>query len=675
MVSLGGCKKSEEQSKSEREEGNKTVSNTDDINEKESVSYENTAYLSEQQNTDYEKLQLNENQWNYDAENDVYWQIGVIYCSDPETEEYESLGIYVPGVYFIATENDDGTYTCVINPDTKMNGYTALTAPIVMPVNTAGYSAQKAPSSYSYQGLSSYLEAGFIYVYAGCRGRSNGYDSEETLTYSGGAPWGVTDLKAAVRYLRYNADLLPGDMDRIFTFGHSGGGAQSSLMGTTGDSELYLKYLNAIGAAMYDKEGNYISDAICGAMCWCPITSLDTANEAYEWMMGQYSDTGTRAETTFTNVLSEDLAEAYADYINALGLKDEEGIVLMLSASEEGIYTTGSYYDYLLDEIENSLNHFLSDTEFPYTTGGTFEQADGGFAGGGFGGNIGEGAENSRPEGGLEGEPPEFSGDFVPEQKAPDGSLPESSDILKEIPGEKDSGRKEKTGKTIEGEPARGTEKQQESVIYETAQEYIDALNKDEEWIQYDAATNTASIISVEAFVKHCKNASKSVGAFDDLNRSQAENKVFGDQEQDALHFDAIMAQLLEENQENYAAYLDWDATYAQAYQEYKNSTDVLGTSSEERQNMYNPMYYLMDYYDGYQTSAIAPYWRIRTGISQGDTSLTVEMNLALALEQYKGVESVDFETVWEQGHTTAERTGDSTSNFIAWVNECLENQ
>lgn len=50
-------------------------------------------------------------------------------------------------------------------------------------------------------------------------------------------------------------------------------------------------------------------------------------------------------------------------------------------------------------------------------------------------------------------------------------------------------------------------------------------------------------------------------------------------------------------------------------------------------------------------------------------------MNLALALEQYKGVESVDFETVWEQGHTTAERTEDSTSNFIAWVNECLENQ
>jgi hypothetical protein len=27
-----------------------------------------------------------------------------------------------------------------------------------------------------------------------------------------------------------------------------------------------------------------------------------------------------------------------------------------------------------------------------------------------------------------------------------------------------------------------------------------------------------------------------------------------------------------------------------------------------------------------------------------------------------------DFATVWGQGHTKAERTGDATSNFIEWV-------
>ncbi len=40
-----------------------------------------------------------------------------------------------------------------------------------------------------------------------------------------------------------------------------------------------------------------------------------------------------------------------------------------------------------------------------------------------------------------------------------------------------------------------------------------------------------------------------------------------------------------------------------------------------------------------------------------------------LALEAY-GVESVDFATIWGQGHTMAELTGDSTTNFIAWVTE-----
>lgn len=67
----------------------------------------------------------------------------------------------------------------------------------------------------------------------------------------------------------------------------------------------------------------------------------------------------------------------------------------------------------------------------------------------------------------------------------------------------------------------------------------------------------------------------------------------------------------------------------------------------------------------------VASHWRIRTGIHQGDTALTTEVNLALALESY-GVE-VDFETVWGQAHVQAERTGSSTENFIAWVIECCQ--
>ena len=121
-------------------------------------------------------------------------------------------------------------------------------------------------------------------------------------------------------------------------------------------------------------------------------------------------------------------------------------------------------------------------------------------------------------------------------------------------------------------------------------------------------------------------------------------------------HFDSVMAGLLAENE-----------TYGASYTEDLTKTDALGTSVETRVAMYNPLYYLCDYYDGYQTSDVAQHWRIRTGIEQGDTALTTEINLALALENYGA--DVDFETVWGQGHTEAERTGGSSENFIAWVN------
>ena len=67
----------------------------------------------------------------------------------------------------------------------------------------------------------------------------------------------------------------------------------------------------------------------------------------------------------------------------------------------------------------------------------------------------------------------------------------------------------------------------------------------------------------------------------------------------------------------------------------------------------------------------VASYWRIRTGINQSDTALSTEINLALALVAYGA--DVDFETVWGQAHVEAERTGDSTTNFIAWVVECCQ--
>ena len=562
-----------------------------------------------------EKLSLNMGNWSYDSSNNIYYQIGLVYCVNPATTAYESLGIYVPGDYMNGVANGDGTYTCTVNTDKVVGNYTASTAPIVIPVNTAGYSAQAAPTSYNSNTVKEYLSAGFVYVYPGCRGRDNGDN------YSGGAPWGVTDLKAAVSYLKFNNDTIPGDAGKIFTFGHSGGGAQSSLMGATGDSDLYTPYLESIGAALVDKNGNSISNSVLGVMAWCPITSLDYADEAYEWNIGQYATTNTRANTTWTSALSDDLAIEYVKYINALGLKDPNGNTLTLSESVNGIYTSGSYYDYILSVIEDSLNKFLNDTSFPYTA-----------------------SSSSGPSGGAP------SG-------APSGDMPSGAPS-----GEPPSGN---FNGTVPGGSSSGT-------TYNTAEEYIDSLNSNEEWIIYNSTSNTVRITSIASFVNHCKSASKSVGAFDDLSRSQAENNLFGNDASNYLHFDKVMADLLSANSAKYSSYSDYNSQYISDYNNDLTLLDSLNNTIVYRVNMYNPMYYLCDYYDGYNTSNLAKYWRIHSGIEQGDTALTVETNLYLALLQSSSVESVEFETVWNQGHTEAERTGSASTNFINSVNDCL---
>ena len=525
--------------------------------------------------------------WQYDEINDIYWQVGVVYVANPASLDYETLGIYVPGAYLEASANGDGTYTASVKFDAQVGQFTAVTAPYVLPVNTPGYNASQAPTWLA-DGIASYTQAGMIYLQPGIRGRDNTTDSQGQEVV-GGAPWGVTDLKAAIRYVRYNKDLLPGDTDKIVSFGHSGGGAQSAVLGASGDSTLYNPYLEALGAAMKDKQGNPISDAPYGTMTWSPITSLDYADAAYEWNLGQFADSNTRAEGTFTQALSQDLAKEYANYINQLGLK-HEGQALTLTESSEGIYTQGSYVTYLEGVVNQSLNNFLADTSFPYTSDGV----------------------------------------------GPGGST--------------------------------------ESVTYETAQAYIDSLNAETQWVTYDAAANRAKISSLADFAKYVKTASKSVPAFDALDRSLAENAVFGVADANELHFDQLVARLLKNNQAKYESLTDWNSQYVTDFESDLAKTDSLGKTIAERQDLYNPMFYLTSAYSGYQTSKPAPHWRIRSGLSQGDTALTVETNLALALEnQANGaVKSVDFATVWGQGNTTAERTGHASANFIQWVQEIV---
>ncbi|WP_261379148.1 subtype A tannase [Streptococcus sp. sy018] len=546
---------------------------------------------------------IDQSKWLYNAEDNVYYQLGIPYAATPVNSQEQTLSIFIPGDYLTTTDNGDGTYTAKLNSDTKINQYTIKTAPIVMPINTPGYSAMSALTDYT-SDAKTYTDQGFVYVSAGLRGRDSG------------APLGVTDAKAAIRYLRYSADTLAGNTDNIFVYGMSEGGAQSAIIGASGDSALYDPYLKAIGAV----EG--VSDSVAGTMAWCPITNLDSANEAYEWNMGS-----TRTDLdSESQQLSDDLATAFADYINQLGLTNGD-TNLTLDSSKTGIYQAGTYYDYIKETIEQSLNTFLATTTFPYDASSS--------------------AQNS--------------GMGMPSGQAPSGEAP-SGEAPSDLPSEMTTTQTSESSaiETIDNIQRTQTSSSTLSLTgtYNTAQDYIEALNSETNWVTYDEKTNTATISSIADFAKYLKSASKSVGAFDALDASQGENQLFGSNGT-SVHWDATMAKLLK------------DTDYATSYSDDLKKTDELGTDLTTRLNMYTPLYYLLDSYDGKGTANVARFWRIRSGINQGDTALTTEINLALALKQY-GIDSVDFATVWGQAHTQAEISGNSSDNFISWVNESL---
>ena len=594
---------------------------------------------------EFEGLALKDDAWKYDATNDCYYQLGLKYCLKPGSEPYESLAIFVPGAYFDAKKSGE-SYKCTVKSDASLAGLTPKTAPVVLPVNSARLNAQACPTSYSYDGLGRYLAAGMVYVYAGFRGRSAGIASDSKDLYPGGAPWPVVDLKAAVRYLRYNAAKLPADLSRVFVAGYGAGGGVTAVLGAGGDSPLYQKYLDAIGAVTHDHEGNAVSDAICGSASWCPITSFDSADGAYEWMMGQFSTTGTRAEGSWTAQLSHDLADSYGDYVNQLGLVDGQGNALKLEATSDGSYLAGEYYDHLLGSIEESVGSFLSGVEFPYTYTPS-RMADSCFPG----------DPNLAASGTVEI-------DALSSTGAAATSGTGAADASKGTAGSEASAAATATGVS-----------QVQSTVYDSLSSYLAALNSDSRWITYSSSRQTARITELWDFVAKCRPAQKEVCAFDALDRSTMANQLFGIDAESTLHFDRTIADLLAKNQVSYATHEGWDGSYVSSWSADVVKKDALDVSMADRVQSMNPLYHLCGSYEGFGKAKVAPHWRINTGLFQTEAALCGELNLARALAGYDGVKDVAFTPVWGRGYELAEVSGDPQDKLVAWVLSCLETE
>ncbi|MFI5794116.1 subtype B tannase [Streptomyces sp. NPDC051677] len=301
-----------------------------------------------------------------------FWK-AITYVANPVDEKYQSLNVSVPveidGTAVDASDapillaNTVGGY--MPSTVTEATGVGASGAPVgggmgggagggttsADPAPSASASASASPSAPGANGntnanggalnTNQYLAlgAGYVVIEPGARGRTLKNSAGE---YYGVAPAVIVDLKAAVRYIRANKGRIPGDTDRIVSAGTSAGGAVSALLGASGDSPLYDRYLKELGAAD-------ASDAIFATGAWCPITDLEHADGAYEWNWGGNAlKTGTQVDQT----VSKALRSQFAEYQAGLKLK---------GLNRFGALNARNYDEYLVKQyLEPSATAYLT---------------------------------------------------------------------------------------------------------------------------------------------------------------------------------------------------------------------------------------------------------------------------------------------------------------------------
>ncbi|WP_427917933.1 subtype B tannase [Streptomyces sp. cg40] len=257
----------------------------------------------------------------------------VTYVAKPVDAAYQSMNISVPveidGTAVDASRapimlaNIMGGYSSSsTNPATGV-GYTG---PVIGGPGGGGNNAGEGATARQNNALYA-LANGWVVVEPGVRGRDN---ATADGTYFGKAPACIVDLKAAVRYLRFNSHRIPGNTDWIVSGGGSAGAALSALLGASGDSPLYHPYLREIGAA--DE-----SDAVFATAAYSPITDLDHADMAYEWMFGTLP---LGSGTALAQPYSTQLKDAYAGYLRTLRLRGIKGY---------GTLTADNYADYMVE--------------------------------------------------------------------------------------------------------------------------------------------------------------------------------------------------------------------------------------------------------------------------------------------------------------------------------------
>lgn len=532
--------------------------------------------------------------WIYDEKHRCWCLEDLLYTPKATAPKFQRLSVFVPEKLL----NADGSF-----PEN------AKAVPVVFENNSAGYMQMPhvwldGPRCYAQQ----YLDHGLVYVTCGCRGRES-RDKNGRLV--GKAPASLADLKTAIRFLRHNRAVLPGDWDRIISVGWSAGGAMSTLLAVTGDSGRYDPYLRDNGAFMEE------SDSVFAAQIYCPIIDLEHADMAYEWMFREDktcedSPAGpAETMTSFKEALSARLAVRYVCYFNSLELKNPvTGAPLTLN--EDG--RSGSGYDYLMDCLNVSATDFLrrlSNGELPqkysvrdYLTGNYTCLAPA----------------------------PAPSGPPLPVNQT------DSGEALPDCPPHSMS-LGDLVSRPLKGTPFHGFQPPM-----------VECPGKDKrDWLHWNG--ERAKITGLDTYVLRHRRRMKPCTSFDKLDMDSGENQTFGSAEADYVHFSQNVAQAIADLKNEYPKEC---SQYIEMFQNIECDPELA-----ERLYLTNPLNFI----GTGENSSQAAHYRIRVGASDADTSLSVSMVLALKLAN-AGCRTVDYAMVWEQPHSEADYPGE----VLAWI-------
>lgn len=530
----------------------------------------------------------------------------ILYTLKATTPKFQRMSIFVPETYL----NADGT----VNPDGICGSYTAKTAPVIFENNSAGY--MQMPHTWlggPRDEAPKYLQRGMVYVTCGSRGWESRNQKGELC---GKSPWTLIDLKTGIRFLRHNVAVLPGDMGHMISVGWSAGGAMSALISVTGDHPDYLPYLEQNGAFMDE------SDAVYAGQIYCPICDLDHADLAYEWQFqndseNEASHAGPAGTfTPFQAALSQKLAAAYIPYFNGLGLKNPEtGEPLVLN--EDG--RSGSGYDYLMTQLEKSAADYLSRldrgelaeeyTSADYLTGNYVRKVHDAKSDGGvyrlFQRLGHEGSRDRQGSGIQRGRAEQLCLRL----------LPSLGDLMSRPP---------------KGIPYHGLEFSM-----------VDAPGTDKtEWLTWDG--QKAVISDLDTYILNHRRRMKPCPSFDTLGMVSGENQEFGSQEQDHVHFDKYIPDLLESLKNEFP---EECAKYAPAWAGIQRDDEL-----DEKLRLINPMRYLNG---DLSVCAPAGHYRINVGACDADTAFTVSMSLAVKLANLG--KDVEYRLIWDKPHCEAD--------------------